>query len=380
MRVTRLALTDFRSYANAEIDFASRVTTFVGPNGAGKTNVVEGLQFLSTLSSHRVASTVPLIRAGCERALVRATVERAGRTLAIEVTINAVGGNSARLNLSAARPREIAGILRTVIFSPDDLDMVKGEPAGRRRFLDELAVALSPKLAGDLADYDRVVRQRSTLLKSAKGRAADLSTLDVWDEKLVTLGAAITSARLDVTAAIRPAVAEAYEDVSAGGGTCAVRYAVAAAGEVDLELSDDRRGEIERILITALARERSREIDRGVCLVGPHRDDLDLTIGDLPARGYASHGESWSAALALRLGSYAMLTADGGPDSGADGEPVLILDDVFAELDAARREALARRVADARQVIVTAAVGADVPQALTGAVVGVENGRITTRG
>lgn len=375
MRVSRLALTDFRSYENLSLDFPSGTVTLAGPNGVGKTNIVEAIRFLSTLSSHRVSTDTPLVRVGAGRAIVGATMEKAGRSLAVEVTIQATGANSARLNSAAARPRDIAGILRTVVFSPDDLDLIKGEPSGRRRFLDEVAVALEPKLAGDIADYDRVVRQRSTLLKTARGRPGGLETLDVWDEKLAHLGAKVVRARVDATLLLRPHVSVAYADIAPDGGVCALTYASSSAEAGAFDQASV--SEIEEVLVAALARERTKEVERGVCLVGPHRDDLEVNIGALPARGFASHGESWSGALALRLGTYAMMTAAGGPDSGRDGEPVLILDDVFAELDSSRRSALAERLVGAHQVIVTAAVVADVPVTLGGNVLMVGNGTVT---
>jgi len=378
MRVSRLALTDFRSYEELLVEFPMGTVTLLGRNGAGKTNIIEAVRYLSALSSHRVAGDAALIRAGAKAAVLRATVDKAKRSLGLEVTIAPGKGSSARLNSSVVKSREILGILRTVVFSPEDLDLVKGDPSGRRRFLDEVGVTMMPKLAGDLSDYDRVVRQRATLLKTMRGRKGDHPTLEIWDDKLAALGARIMRARLDVTAALGPYVATEYEEVTGGYGPCELRYVTtdeAAEGFIDWS-----EGEIEAWLLRQIDRQRTREIDRGVCLVGPHRDDLEITVGALPARGYASHGESWSTALALRLGTYSLLTSEGGPDSDDDGEPVLLLDDVFAELDSGRRAALAARVGQAHQVIVTAAVDEDVPGSLGGTVLMVEAGKVTERG
>jgi DNA replication and repair protein RecF len=378
MRLGRLLLTDFRSYPDLRLDLPKGTTTLLGKNGAGKTNIVEAIRYLGTLTSHRVATDVPLIRTGCNRAIVRGTVEKANRELGLEVTIVSGGANSARLNLSPVRPRDIAGILRTVIFSPEDIDLVKGDPACRRRFLDEICVALIPRLSGDLSDYERVVRQKGTLLKTLRGRGSNASALEVWDEKLAHLGARIIRARADTVEALDPHAATAYADVAIEGAPCSLSYASSIDGAGSITAMDE--GAIEGALLQAIARESTRERERGVCLVGPHRDDLVISIGELPARGFASHGESWSAALALRLGVYGLLTEAGGPDSDEDGEPILILDDVFAELDGVRRAALADRASTARQVIVTAAVGADVPQALGGEIFMIDRGTVTPGG
>lgn len=374
MRVTHVSLTDFRSYPEAHIEFGPGVTTLVGRNGHGKTNVVEAVRYLSTLSSHRVAVDAPMIRAGAERAVVAARVQRGDRALTIEITMLPGKANQARLNRGAARPRDLLGILRTVVFAPEDLALVKGDPAVRRTFMDEVCVAVQPTLAGDIADYDRVLRQRSTLLKSAKGKARiDETMLSVWDEKLADLGARIMRARLAVVEQLKPLVARAYADVAPGEGTCTIAYRtplevvdhLLESPPTDAPVVDDLLPPTPRLREALLARMqelRTQELDRGVCLVGPHRDDLDISIGDLPAKGYASHGESWSCALALRLATYDLLTNNG--DDGDDGEPVLILDDVFAELDTGRRDALAQRIVGASQVLITAAVGADVPDQL----------------
>jgi DNA replication and repair protein RecF len=273
----------------------------------------------------------------------------------------------------AVRPRELLGILRTVVFAPEDLELVKGDPSVRRRFLDELCVALQPTLAGDFADYDRVLRQRVSMLKTAKQARGDLTMLDIWDEKLAELGGRIVAARLRAISSLAPWVSQAYADVAPGAGVCAISY----ASTVDLEGASEPT-DIAPTLLEALQIKRGQEIERGVTLSGPHRDDLTIMLGELPAKGYASHGESWSCALALRLGTYDLLTHGGGPDAEPDGEPVLILDDVFAELDSGRREALATRLAQASQVIITAAVEQDVPAELRGAFLHVEDGNLSS--
>jgi len=375
MHVAHLQLADFRSYSELDLALDPGVTTFVGRNGQGKTNLVEAVRYLSTLSSHRVASDAPLIRAGAagaaaERALVGAKVVKGGRSLTLEVTIQPGKAKTARMGRAAARPRDIVGILRTVVFAPEDLSLVKGDPSVRRAFMDELCVALAPVHAGILADYDRVLKQRTSLLKTARTARVDLTTLDIWDEKLAELGGRIIAARLAALAALSPYAETAYQDVAPGSAPFSLTYSTAL---------DTSSADFAVQLLSQVTERRSQEIERGQCLVGPHRDDVDIAIGDLPAKGYASHGESWSCALALRLASYDLLTADGGPDSDTDGEPVLILDDVFAELDSGRRSALAARIETASQVLITAAVGADVPDALAGVVFDVADGKVTRR-
>jgi len=370
MHVAHLQLADFRSYPELNLELGEGVTTLVGSNGQGKTNIVEAVRYLSTLSSHRVASDAPLIRSGAERAVIAAKVVKGGRSLTLEVTIQPGKAKAARLGRSAARPRDLVGILRTVVFAPEDLALVKGDPSGRRAFMDELCVALAPPHAGTLSDYDRVLRQRTSLLKTARNARGDLSMLDIWDEKLAELGGKIVAARRRALTGLAPYAVAAYADVAPGSAPFYLTYS--SASDVDGDAAEIGAG-----LLARMAERRQAEVDRGVCLVGPHRDDMDIAIGDLPAKGYASHGESWSCALALRLGSYDLLTADGGPDSESDGEPVLILDDVFAELDSGRRAALAARITTASQVLITAAVAEDVPALLSGALVYVSPGTVT---
>jgi DNA replication and repair protein RecF len=362
VHLTRLALTDFRSYAAAEVELTPGVSTFTGPNGQGKTNLVEAAAYVATFGSHRVATDAPLIRHGAQRAILRAAVSSAERDSLVEIEINPGKANRVRLNrVPLPRPREALGTLRCVLFAPEDLAVVKGDPDQRRRYLDELLVATRPRFAGVRADYDRVLRQRTTLLKSAKAArftgngGGTPGALEVWDEQLVAKGAELTAGRLELTAALRPLAAKAYAAVS--GEDLAAGMSYRQSGQEDKPAAD--RAALADGLRQSLARVRRAELERGVCLVGPHRDDLELRIGELPARGYASHGESWSLALALRLAAYDLLR------SGGD-DPVLMLDDVFAELDEGRRESLAGLVSGAEQVLVTAAVSADVPARLAG--------------
>ncbi|WP_310728117.1 DNA replication/repair protein RecF [Streptomyces sp. N2A] len=373
MHVTHLSLADFRSYARVEVPLDPGVTAFVGPNGQGKTNLVEAIGYLATLGSHRVSSDAPLVRMGAERAVVRAAVTRGERQQLIELELNPGKANRARINRSSqVKPRDVLGIVRTVLFAPEDLALVKGDPGERRRFLDELITARSPRMAGVRADYDRVLKQRNTLLKTAAlarrhgGRQMDLSTLDVWDQHLARAGAELLAQRLDLIAALQPLADKAYEQLAPGGGPLALEYRP-SAGEAMAGATS--REELYGVLLAALGEARKQEIERGVTLVGPHRDDLVLKLGQLPAKGYASHGESWSYALALRLASYDLLRAEGN-------EPVLVLDDVFAELDARRRERLAELVAPGEQVLVTAAVDDDVPGVLVGARYAVFDGAV----
>ncbi|KIQ63026.1 recombinase RecF [Kitasatospora griseola] len=374
MHVAHLSLADFRSYARVEVPLDPGVTAFVGPNGQGKTNLVEAIGYIATLGSHRVATDAPLVRLGAERAVVRASVvAQGGRTTLVELEITPGKANRARLNRSDnVRPRDVLGVLRTVLFAPEDLSLVKGDPGERRRFLDELLTARAPRLAGVRSDYERVLKQRNALLKTAAtarraggGKAADLATLEVWDGHLARTGAELTAFRIQLVAALQPLVAEAYRQLAPGGGETVLEYRSSFEGELPTS-----REQAEQQLLDALQAARAQEVARGLTLVGPHRDELLLRLGPLPAKGYASHGESWSYALALRLASYELLRSEGG-------EPVLILDDVFAELDARRRDRLAELVAGGEQVLVTAAVAEDVPKALSGARYAVSDGAVT---
>ena len=385
MYLSDLALTDFRSYERAIVALKPGVTVLVGENGQGKTNLIEAVGYLSTLSSHRVSGDAALVRQGATAAVVQARVVRSSAPTTVEVEIYSGRANRARINRGLVRPPELVGTVRSVLFAPEDLELVSGDPAARRSFLDRIMVQLRPRMVAVKSEYDRAARQRAALLKSAGaarrgGGSADAAALDVWDVQLARLGARITAARAEIVARLRPRVDEFYAKVSGGRGPAEIAYRASAGrlterangsgGGPDFvegtqeELRDVELNEIR--LISAMAERREEEIRRGVNLVGPHRDELELALGTLPARGYASHGESWSYALALKLASWRVLCGDESGEWAEGGEPVLILDDVFAELDARRRDRLARIVEEAEQAIVTAAVGSELPAELGG--------------
>ncbi|PKH42275.1 DNA replication and repair protein RecF [Nocardioides alpinus] len=409
MHVAHLSLHNFRSYADLDVALEPGATAFIGRNGQGKTNLVEAIDYLSRLSSHRVATDAPLVKAGTDQAVVRASVVKEGRTALLEVELNPGRANRARINRSPLpRPREIIGLVRTVVFAPDDLTLVKGDPSDRRKFLDDLLVLRTPRLAGVRSDYDRILRQRNSLLKTAgiargSSRDAAMSTLEIWDDNLARVGGELLAARLQLVDDLRPYVGKAYEAVARGASRddadLDYKASVELPGTPLVEPGEERArvetkapedpgsdtgaaqpaqpagaAPLEAALLAAIADKRKDELDRGISLVGPHRDELLLTLGDgdlrLPVKGYASHGESWSFALALRLASYDLLRADGD-------DPILVLDDVFAELDAERRAQLAELVAGAEQVLVTAAVAADVPASLQGMRYVVADGQVT---
>jgi DNA replication and repair protein RecF len=382
--VTHLQLTDFRNYSSLDLALPTGSTLFVGSNGQGKTNLVEALGYLSTLGSHRVPSDQAMIRQGQDSAVVRSRLEHGERRLLVEVQLNRGSANRAQVNRSAVKPRELPRYFSSVLFAPEDLALVRGEPSGRRRFLDELLVLRSPRMSGVLADYDRVLKQRNTLLKSARAtgvKAEKLSTLEIWDERLIDLGAQIVHARSLLISELDPEVTAAYSAVAGAdhAAQLAGSLSILSDSEPDDEGADDaatRAGVIDvavaaQAFAASLARLRRSELDRGVTLAGPHRDDLVLTLNGMPARGYASHGESWSFALALKLASAQVLRRE-----SSIGDPVLILDDVFAELDEARRGRLAEAVGDFEQVLITAAVFDDVPEALAANIVHIRAGQV----
>jgi DNA replication and repair protein RecF len=370
MFIRALSLRDFRSWEHAELELSPGRTVFLGSNGNGKTNLLEAIGYLATLGSHRVAADAPLIRIGTERARIGTTVVNAGRELRIDLELNQGTANRAQINRSPVRrPREILGILQTVLFAPEDLALIRGDPSERRRFMDELCTARLPRLAAVRSDYDRVLRQRSALLKTAgrHGRlrgdqsGTELSTLDVWDGHLATHAAQLLAQRLRLVHDLHPYLTQAYASIALESRPATIGY---RSGTLPSEYLDPAREPLpedvealEAIMLRELVAARPKELERGVCLVGPHRDELELMLGDAPAKGFASHGESWSFALALRLAAFELLRATGA-------EPVLLLDDVFAELDRRRRAALAAVAAGAEQVLITAAVPEDVPAEL----------------
>lgn len=355
-----MGLRDFRSWAHVDLELQPGRTVFVGPNGFGKTNLIEALWYSTTLGSHRVGTDAPLIRAGADRAVVSTIVVNDGRECAIDLEIAAGRANKVRLNRSPVRStREVVGVLRAVLFAPEDLALVRGDPADRRRYLDDLATVRRPRIAGVRADYDKVLRQRTALLKSLsgaryRGDQGALDTLDVWDSRLAEHGAELMAARIDLVNQLAPEVEKAYQLLAPGSRPASIAYRASLGAHHPAEPEGGDREFLEAALLAALSARRDAELERGMCLVGPHRDDLELRLGDQPAKGFASHGESWSFAVGLRLAAYELLRDDGS-------EPVLLLDDVFAELDAARRRALATVAESAEQVLVTAAVLEDIP-------------------
>lgn len=379
MHVARLSLTDYRNYEHAELELGQGATVFVGRNGQGKTNLVESIGYLSTLGSHRVSGDQALIRSGADAAIVRALLTHGERELLVELQLNRQGANRAQLNRSPVKTRELPRYAHSVLFAPEDLAIVRGEPSVRRRMLDELLIQRTPRLSGVMADYERVLKQRNSLLKSARARglAADkLTTLDIWDERLVDLGSELIDQRVALIDELAAPLAAAYRSIVDADHAPELRPLLSIDGadpddDALANAAPPALGDTRTRFTTALRRLRQKELERGVTLAGPHRDDVVLLLNGLPAKGYASHGESWSFALALRLASAELLRRD-----STTGDPVLVLDDVFAELDRLRRERLAAAIGDFEQVLVTAAVLEDVPEPLTARVVHIHAGRI----
>jgi DNA replication and repair protein RecF len=390
VKATHLSLTDFRNYSEADVPFRAGPNLIVGRNGQGKTNLVEALGFLSTLGSHRVSNDKALIRSGKDAAIIRARLEHNGREITAEVQINRTGLNRAQVNRSVIKARELPRYFSSVLFAPEDLSLVRGDPSGRRKFLDQLLVLRTPRIAGVLADYERVLKQRNTLLKSARSSGAkgsQLTTLDIWDERLVGLGSEIIDERAGLVHSLGDPVRQAYQAVAGEDHGPALVSTLSILGADEEGQGIDGNGIVDETSLpanslspsgtadafrTALARLRRQELDRGLTLAGPHRDDLVFLLNGLPAKGYASHGESWSFALALKLAAAELLRRD-----SASGDPVLILDDVFAELDRSRRARLATAVAGFEQVLITAAVLEDVPEQFTAHTIHIEAGLVT---
>ncbi|NUU32260.1 DNA replication/repair protein RecF [Arthrobacter sp. C9C5] len=384
MYLEQLSLTDFRSYAQVDLSLEPGVTVLVGSNGIGKTNLMEAIGYLATLSSHRVSTDAPLLRFGTERAMIRAKLVRGEQSTVLELEINGGRANRARINRSnPVRARDILGICQTVLFAPEDLALVKGDPSNRRRFLDELLVSLVPRHAATRGDYDRVLKQRNALLKSGRNgkfTAGHEATLDVWDQHMARAGAELLHARLELVELLQPHLKNAYAQLTDGSKEAGTVYRSTLQGVLDddgeasaggpsgapASLEELRRLSVEELTeryIQAFAASRRKELERGISLVGPHRDELELVLGQAPAKGYASHGETWSMCLSLRLASYYVMLDDARTGGSA---PILILDDVFAELDVQRRRKLAAIVSGAEQVLVTAAVEDDIPAELAG--------------
>jgi DNA replication and repair protein RecF len=382
MFVKHLTLSHFRNHKNSELAFEKGVNLLVGPNGMGKTNVVEAIEYLSTLSSHRVAGYQPLIGKDVSQALVRLKVSHLERDVLVDFELNRDSANQLRINGSPSnRMRDVLGIVQTVVFAPEDLDIVKRDPSNRRSFIDQLVIQFAPRMAGVIADYERVLKQRNTLLKTAritKTSGSALSTLDAWDESLIKYGVEMIQVRLEVLEKIAPHLKSSYASIAVANNNPSVLYKSSLLGSQVVDDSEDAElefleitkiSEIENFYRAKLATVRNKELERGITLVGPHRDDLVFLLGDLPAKGYASHGESWSYALALKLASAELLKAE-----SKTGDPIIVLDDVFAELDSGRRDRLAELVSSNEQVFITAAVAEDVPSSLKATVFQVENG------
>lgn len=388
MYLEKLSLTDFRSYAQVDLSLAPGITVLVGSNGIGKTNLMEAIGYLATLSSHRVSTDAPLLRFGTDRAMIRAKLVRGEQSTMLELEINAGRANRARINRSnPVRARDILGICQTVLFAPEDLALVKGDPSNRRRFLDELLVSLIPRHAATRSDYDRVLKQRNALLKSARAgkfTSGHEATLDVWDQHMARAGAELLHARLELLERLRPHLKNAYAQLTDGSKEAGAIYRstlqdvmdddgaapqpafAADAGTAPAPAEDLRLLSVDELTeryIQVFVASRRKELERGISLVGPHRDELELVLGTAPAKGYASHGETWSMCLSLRLASYYVMLDDARTGGSA---PILILDDVFAELDVQRRRKLAAIVSGAEQVLVTAAVEDDIPAELAG--------------
>ncbi len=390
MYLEKLSLTDFRSYAQVDLSLEPGVTVLVGSNGIGKTNLMEAIGYLATLNSHRVSTDAPLLRFGAERAMIRAKLVRGEQSTVLELEINAGRANRGRINRSnPVRARDLLGICQTVLFAPEDLALVKGDPSNRRRFLDELLVSLMPRHAATRSDYDRVLKQRNALLKSGRAgkfTAGHEATLDVWDQHMARAGAELLHARLELVDRLQPHLKNAYAQLTDGSKEAVRGVPFHAAGQPGrrrrhLRPAESGRGRradaaapaedlrllsVEQLTdryIQAFAAARRKELERGISLVGPHRDELELVLGSAPAKGYASHGETWSMCLSLRLASYYVMLDDARTGGSP---PILILDDVFAELDVQRRRKLAAIVSGAEQVLVTAAVEDDIPAELTG--------------
>jgi DNA replication and repair protein RecF len=347
VRVKKLALTNFRSYKSLELELDPGPTTFIGNNGSGKTNIVESLIYLAYLSSHRISQNLPLLHLGTDQAIIRAEIERDDRTLQVDLEINASKANRARLNQNPTKSqREILGALQVIYFSPEDLDLVRGEPTHRRDFLDKLLIMRSPRLAGVIYDYDRVVKKHNTTLKTRSPE----NTLAPWTEQLINLGAQLSAERIALVEELNPYVAANYANLNEVK-PASISYKSATDG-----LTTNTEKNIQTLTARQLEVAR-QETERGASLIGPHRDDLHLQLGDFPAKGYASHGESWSMAISLRIGSFNLLKSEGA-------EPILILDDIFAELDTTRRAQLTSVTKMAEQTIITAAVESDLPPEL----------------
>jgi DNA replication and repair protein RecF len=347
--ITNLNLTNYRSYSTLDLNLGGGITIFVGKNGEGKTNIAESILYLTFLNSHRASGNTPLVKLGANAAYIRAKVKYPEREILVELEINIDKANRAKINQNPTRSqKEIFGIVQAIYFSPEDLDIVRGDPSERRRFIDQLLTLRSPRVAAVISDYERAVKQRNSLLKTR----ASIQALEPWDKQVADFGGQLISLRLSGLAQITPLFNQIYKEIS-NVKPAEIIYKSPLDG-----ISENATENSEKIM-EKLITNRSSELERGLTLTGPHRDDLLLTLGDHQVKGYASHGESWSIALSLKLATYNLLKSDGL-------SPILILDDVFSELDEDRREKLSQIAKTAEQTIITVAVESDLPKSLSG--------------
>ncbi len=359
MHLTNLSLKNFRSYSELELPLDKGITIFVGRNGEGKTNIVEAILYLALLSSHRTSSDQPLVQLGNTSAYIRGKVDNNERDILIELEVNTEKANRARINQNPVRSqKEIFGILQAIYFSPEDLDLVRGDPTERRRFIDQILTLRSPRMAGVISDYERAVRQRNSLLKSR----SNLSTLESWNQQVAEFGGEIIAARITTLNELQPIFTAVYQEISPEKNAHIIYKS-------SIDNPSIIREENQRVILEKFKEIQNQEIERGLTLVGPHRDDLTLMLGDHPVKGYASQGESWSVALSLKLASYQLLQNDGS-------QPILILDDVFSELDEGRRDRLVALAKTAVQTFITVAVQSDLPPELTGKFFSVKSGSV----
>ena len=349
MLITNLNLTNYRSYSTLDLNLGSGITIFVGKNGEGKTNIAESILYLTFLNSHRASGNTPLVKLGANAAYIRAKVKYPEREILVELEINIDKANRAKINQNPTRSqKEIFGIVQAIYFSPEDLDIVRGDPSERRRFIDQLLTLRSPRVAAVISDYERAVKQRNSLLKTR----ASTQALEPWDKQVADFGGQLISLRLSGLAQLTPLFNQIYKEIS-NVKPAEIIYKSSLEG-----ISENATENSEKIM-EKLITNRSSELERGLTLTGPHRDDLLLMLGDHQVKGYASHGESWSIALSLKLATYNLLKSDGL-------SPILILDDVFSELDEDRREKLSQIAKTAEQTIITVAVESDLPKSLSG--------------
>lgn len=370
MRISKITLTNFRNYKNAQIELEPGFTIFLGKNGQGKTNLIESVVWASNASSHRVSGTDPLIMIGEDEAVLRIECRQGERTLNVAAALNRNKPTTVLIGNHPAKVKELVSAITTVVFAPEDLALVKGDPSDRRDYIDALASKIFPSYLTTLSDYERSLRQRNSLLKTIRGREGN-STLEIWTEKIITLGSKIIEYRLRLINMLQPHLEQSYLDIAG------VEHAAGISYSSDIDVVDDFKSpeipeitKITELFTNAISAKAVQEIERGVTLSGPHRDDISLTINNMPAKTHSSHGESWSLAISLRLAAAKLL------QNGPLGDPVLILDDVFAELDSSRRQQLADSVKDFEQVLITTADAEDVPNVLRGTIIEIEAGHI----